>query len=255
MKSWQLLDKDPLNLPGRRARQAQINAQLGGADVDRIAHLGRLVRGKKILDVGCVQNDARCRKNPRWLHRQLAAEAATVVGIDILEADLKILRDEGFQVHYHDLTQSPHPQGETFEVVVAGEILEHIDRPGPFFAHAHQSLAPGGTLVLTTPYPWFVGTSLRNSLAGCSLGGSLEHVAWFDPFNIAELCGRYGFVLNQWHGLRPEPVAGGLGRVLFETLTKVIRRGWAFPLSPLTGCRSILYECHKPNPTRSRPQA
>lgn len=245
VKSWQVLDKDPLNLAGRRERQASINRCLGSLDLDRISHLARLVRGKKVLDVGCVQNDASCRKNPHWLHRHLVAAAATVVGIDILEEDLKILRDDGFQAYFHDLTQKPYPKEEKFDVVVAGEILEHIDRPGPFFAHAFESLVPGGWLVLTTPYPWFVGTSLRNSLAGCSLGGSLEHVAWFDPFNIVELCGRHGFFLRRWHGLRPDPVSGGPGRWIFEGLVKMIRKGWAFPLSPLAGCRSLLYECQK----------
>lgn len=245
MKSWQIIDKDPLNLAGRQKRQAEINAQKGAEDLERIPHLCRLVKGKKILDVGCVQNDARCRQNPQWLHRHLALAAAEIVGIDILEEDLKILRDEGFRTHFHDLTQSPYPGGKKFEVVVAGEILEHIDNPGALFRNCRESLVPGGLLVLTTPYPWFLGTSLRNSWAGISLGGSLEHTAWYEPFTIAELCGRHGFALKAWHGLRPDPVPGGVGRFLFEAFAKIIRRGWAFPLSPLTGCRSILYECEK----------
>lgn len=245
MKLWQLFDKDPLSLNGRRKRQAEINAIRGGTDVDRIFHLCRLVRGKKVLDVGCVQNDASCRHNPDWLHRHLAAAAGKIVGIDILEEDLKILRSEGFQVHFHDLTQEPYPRGEKFEVIIAGEILEHIDMAGPLFANCHESLIPGGLLVLTTPYPWFLGTSLRNSLAGLSLGGSLEHIAWFDPFNIVELCGRHGFILRRWLGLRPRPVPGGLGRFVFEGLINFIRKGYLLPLAPLSGCRSILYECQK----------
>ena len=245
IKSWQIIDKDPLNIKGRRKRQAEINSRKGKFNLDRISYLCRLVQGKKILDVGCVQNDARCRHNPAWLHRHLTAAADKVVGIDILDEDLEILRQEGFRVLCHDLTRNPFPGGEKFDVIVAGEILEHIDEPGPFFANCRESLMSGGLLVLTTPYPWFLGTSLRNSLAGLSLGGSLEHTAWFDPFTISELCGRHGFVLGRWHGLRPDPVLGGASRGLFEWLIQVIRMGWVFPLSPLVGCRSLLYECER----------
>ena len=243
MKSWQQSNKDPLDLSGRKKRQAEIDLRKGKTNLERISYLKHLALGKKVLDVGCVQNDASCRKNPLWLHRHLAQVAAEIMGIDILEEDLAILRKEGFRVCHHDLTQKPYP--DTFEVIIAGEILEHIDNPGAFFANCHRSLLPGGVVIVTTPFPWFLGTSLRNSLSGLPLGGSLEHVSWFDPFNVFELCERYGFELKKWHGLCPSPVQGGFFRFFFEGVARLIRKGLVPPLSSLTGCRSILYECEK----------
>lgn len=77
------------------------------------------------------------------------------------------------------------------EIVFAGELIEHLDRPGAFLEAVKQLVAPGGALVLTTPN----GHALTNVLAGFA-GRELvnpDHVAWFSWRTLVTLLGRHGW--------------------------------------------------------------
>jgi len=130
---------------------------------------------------------------------------------------------------------------EKFDVIVCGEIIEHIGNVDGLLANCRKCLVPRGSLILTTPYPWFLGTILRDTLSRAYLPGSVDHVAWYDPSNIAELAMRHRYELESFAGVIPLPQRGGLGRALFEGLISAIRKGWVPLVSPLVGCRSLIY--------------
>ena len=60
-----------------------------------------------------------------------------------------------------DLTDLPLPDG-TFDGVVAGEVLEHIEAEGQALSEVARVLRPGGVLVLSVPaHPAWFGASDR----------------------------------------------------------------------------------------------
>lgn len=71
------------------------------------------------------------------------------VGVDLSWPSLLQARDHGVAVGQADVLRLPFADG-TFDVVVAGEILEHVeDLPG-IVAEVCRVLRPGGTLVIDT---------------------------------------------------------------------------------------------------------
>ena len=86
--------------------------------------------------------------------------------------------------------------GETFDVVVCTEVLEHSDRAGELVATAHRHLADGGVFIATmagtgrAPHSAVDGGPLRRrrvyrNVTADDLAGWLE-AAGFDRFDIDE---------------------------------------------------------------------
>ena len=106
----------------------------------------------------------------------------------------------GYDVLVGDITRPP--SGELcrrgpFDVVVAGELIEHLDTPVALFCFAAPLLAPGGELVLTTPNPY----ALHRIRAGWDrvVWENTDHVAYLFPSGIVELAERCGMELG-WYG-------------------------------------------------------
>lgn len=74
-----------------------------------------------------------------------------------------------------DLNASTPFPDESFDLIFAVEVIEHLENPRHVLRELHRLLTPGGVLVLTTPNP----TSIR-SVAQMALRG---HFALFDDAN------------------------------------------------------------------------
>lgn len=228
----------------RQAMKLRLEKMLTTTRLDRISFITEAVRGKRTLDIGCVENDADHYTREEWLHNHILRAASGCLGIDILEGEIESLRAKNYNVRCHDITKAP--LDEKFEVIVSGEIVEHIGNIDGLLKNCLQCLKPGGRLILSTPYPWFIGVSFRHTFAGMYLPGSLEHVTWYDPANFAELAARHGYEFEAYAGIEPLPLRGSFKRNTFEAFAGAIRRGKIPLLTPLSGCRSILYVLKSP---------
>lgn len=231
--------RDPNLEPIRRERRDLLNRVGRRSPVDRISFITSMVSGRRTLDIGCVEHDPSYQTQSDWLHAHVAKAASYCLGLDILEADVASLSARGYHVRCHDITRSPI--AETFDVVICGEIAEHIGNVDGLLTNCRECLNPGGQLILTTPYPWFLGMTLRHTMAGLYFPGSVDHVAWYDPSQIAELATRHGYDLEAFAGVIPLPQSGGPARRVFEAVMLAARKGWLPFLSRLVGCRSVLY--------------
>ena len=86
-----------------------------------------------------------------------------------------------------------HFEGK-FDVIFAGEIIEHLSNPGLFLEKANKHLIKGGLLILTTPNAF----SLRRLFEMIIFltnnpGVNNQHTFWFSPKVISELIKRYKF--------------------------------------------------------------
>ena len=240
MKNWRKESKNPILPHLRQDRAAFLEDLCFSSDLDRLDYIIEACRSKRVLDVGCVENDADESSREDWLHAKIESVAAYCLGLDVLPDEISTLQGKGYNVQCHDLTQSPFP-GKIFDLAICGEIVEHIGNIDGLLRNCSKMLRDGGMMILTTPYPWFIGTTLRHSIRGRYLPGSLEHVAWYDQSNFAELASRHGFQLDAFAGIRPAKLEGGFRRQVFEGFAASIRRGQIPFVAPLTGCRSLLY--------------
>jgi 2-polyprenyl-3-methyl-5-hydroxy-6-metoxy-1,4-benzoquinol methylase len=106
----------------------------------RLKKLARLAQGKKeVLDLGCA-----AAPNPFLTNGR-------VVGMDLNRGKVS--------ENYHDFIQGdvmklPEPFApNSFDAVIAGELIEHLERPVDFLRACHRSLKNKGLIVLSTPNP------------------------------------------------------------------------------------------------------
>ncbi|MCB1006727.1 MAG: class I SAM-dependent methyltransferase [Acidimicrobiales bacterium] len=208
--------------------------------VDRIQYVTGLARAKRVIHVGFVDagyEDMQAQAGT-WLHEHLADVATSLVGIDVDEAGVERARARGFEAHVADGRDPDGLSGlglEPADLVIAGEVIEHLDDPGSFLDGLHGLLAPGGTLVLTTPN----ASGLLNgfaALAGAEINHP-DHVVLFSWRTLTNLLRRHG-----WEHVRTATYVpsvkqargeGAKGRVLGLAgrfvlfLERSIGRGWA----------------------------
>jgi 2-polyprenyl-3-methyl-5-hydroxy-6-metoxy-1,4-benzoquinol methylase len=105
----------------------------------RSAFIGPLARGKRVLDIGCVNHTLSTHQMRYWLHGILREQAAYLVGLDCEKEQVEQLRKEGYNVVCADATD--FNLGQQFDLVFAGEIIEHLTCPGKLLACAKRHLA------------------------------------------------------------------------------------------------------------------
>ena len=189
--------------------------------VDRITELRTLVRGRRVIDLGFVDEGQMRAKRGRgaWLHAVVAAEAREAIGVDADEQGVERARELGFVAHTADVEDRAALSAlglEPADVVLAGELLEHLDRPGDFLDAVQALLAPEGALVLTTPNAHAL-TNVLGGLAGRELVNP-DHVAWLSWRTLETLLARHGWRLDRLAYYRFPRVEGGpaAARVLFN---------------------------------------
>ena len=163
---------------------------------NRVDFILPYVQGPKVLDVGCAAHVPEPGA-PYWLHGRLREKFPCVTGIDLNEQNVAKLRAQGFQNLFVGNAEDINIDSR-FDTIVAGELIEHLSNPGAFLESARKHLAPGGRLVLTTPYPFCLMGFLYAMLKYPKTCQNLEHTCWFCPQTFKELSGRAGLRIAHW---------------------------------------------------------
>jgi len=151
-----------------------------------------LIKNKKVLDIGCIGHNVQAKsKNPFWVHNFLN-DNCNVLGIDILKDSVETLRKQGYNMEVANA--ETFELGTKFDVVFAGELIEHLSNPGLFLNQSKKHLKHGGLLILTTPNTFYMPRMME-----CMIKinddpiVNDEHTNWFSPTTIRTLLEREGF--------------------------------------------------------------
>src|SRR6266542_3336686 len=104
--------------------------------VDRNSFLLERARGKKVLHLGCADEHVVNQKlsNNAHLHAQLKSVASELWGVDISAEGISQLREAGFdnliRANVERLDEIDGLRSQHFEVIIAGELIEHLLNPG-----------------------------------------------------------------------------------------------------------------------------
>ena len=105
--------------------------------------LGLVGEGSRVLDVGCSSG---------YLARPLVARGCVVVGIELDAAAADEARSVCEDVLVGDVETMAFPfDPGSFDVVLCGDLIEHLRDPESFLARVRPLLRADGRLVLTTP--------------------------------------------------------------------------------------------------------
>ncbi len=142
-----------------------------------------------ILDVGCGRGEF-LRRLPATVRR---------CGTDCLPSQ-EVASD--IEYHPQDIARGLHWSDAEFDVVFAGEVIEHLLDTAAFLKECRRVLRPDGVLVLTTPNLAY----WRNLLQWLRKqqfffvdhrAGENGHVRYFAPRTLAALLGESGFVVER----------------------------------------------------------
>jgi hypothetical protein len=210
--------------------------------VDRISYLVEACRGKRVLDLGALDETAWQVKSGRgtWLHERIAEVATEVLGVD--NSDLVPahgLRSGPRSVirrgDVTDLRSTLRQAGFSPEVIVGGELIEHLENPLAFLTGIRSTRElRGRRLILTTPN----GTALHNVLVGLASRESThrDHLCILSFKTLNTLCLRAG--LPEWRirtyyarFTEMKERTGTFGRIGVSAGETFINLGeWMFPL-------------------------
>jgi 2-polyprenyl-3-methyl-5-hydroxy-6-metoxy-1,4-benzoquinol methylase len=161
-----------------------------------------LARGRSVLHVGCVgfadaPDAERIALARHSLHWALTKQGDTV-GVDYSKTAIEYFRGRGVfnNVYFgdaQDLRNSDLP-ARKFDVVIAGDLLEHLSCPGLFLDGVRQFMHDESLLVVTTPNAFGLAGFIRYAFGKFREG--LEHVASYNSKNIAQLLERHGFAID-----------------------------------------------------------
>jgi 2-polyprenyl-3-methyl-5-hydroxy-6-metoxy-1,4-benzoquinol methylase len=174
--------------------------QAGEPELEKNAFLVDLARGRDVLDIGCIDHSASTalELGDAWLHKQVKDVAKRLVGLDMLESEAATLRELGYDIRIGDA--EGFSLGERFDLVIAGDLIEHLANPGLFLRSVRDHLTPEGQLVITTPNPFNIEQAgLIGRRSGIAVNP--EHVLWLDPVTAHRLVRRCGFSVAGFHWL------------------------------------------------------
>jgi 2-polyprenyl-3-methyl-5-hydroxy-6-metoxy-1,4-benzoquinol methylase len=189
--------------------------------LDRLGYLSEMARGKSVLHIGCTDYPITEQRIERGqlLHARLQQTAADLLGIDISTEGLEVLRKKGYS-NVVEMDAEEMNFDRKFDLVIAGDTLEHMSNPGRFVQSAAKVLAPNGELIIAVPSAfsfnvlrfWFQKVELTHK----------DHIAFHSPKTLAELCNR--------SGLRPtalaftvQPADDGEGKLFLLARACVLR--------------------------------
>jgi SAM-dependent methyltransferase len=143
-------------------------------------------RGKRVLDLGC-------RSGALTLH---FLEGNSVVGLDVDPAALEKAAALGIEPVQANVEEALPFEDESFDVVVAGELFEHLQFPDALVAEIRRVLRTGGVLAGSVPNAYRVQSRLR-FLRGKPPEDDPTHLRMFSATAIRELLA--GFAQVELH--------------------------------------------------------
>jgi SAM-dependent methyltransferase len=172
-----------------RAHHGARQAFVFGAD-DRAGLIARLVGGPglRVLDLGC-------RTGALTQHY---AAGNTVVGVDVDRSALEAAAERlGIETVWADAEEGlPFPD-DSLDVVVAGELLEHLADPAAAVGHVRRVLKPGGRFVGSVPNAFRLKSRIRY-VAGRHPETDATHLQLFTPAALERLLGGFDDVQIQF---------------------------------------------------------
>lgn len=208
--------------------------------VDRLEFLSDCCKGELVLDLGALDETAYLSKvnSGRWLHRRLSEVAEYVLGVDnsvlIPETGLRtssksvIVLGDIFNIHQVLKDRGLYKPS----VVVAGELIEHLENPQEFL----RSLKSFGAkkIMLSTPN----ACNIHNGIIGMISRESMhkDHVNIFSFKTLTTVISRAGFSkfeLVPYHAEFSEMIMGSkgvtrLGLIFFQRLVRFLEN--RFPI-------------------------
>ncbi|MDB6026134.1 MAG: hypothetical protein JWM68_2357 [Verrucomicrobiales bacterium] len=123
--------------------------------VDRVTYIVNECRGKRILHLGCTDwpyTEAKL-SGGALLHAKINEVAGSLTGVDADEEGVAYFRKIGFSETYVDNVEkfsNALVRDKKYDVIIAGEIIEHLENPGLFLRSVQNVMTTDTVIIITT---------------------------------------------------------------------------------------------------------
>lgn len=132
-----------------------------------------LIKNKSVLDVGSV---GQSQKYGLW--SLMKKQAKSLLGIDIEDSNDKDIVKGNIENYKFN---------KKFDVVIAGDLIEHLDNPGMFLDNINKCMHKDSILIITTPNAkWFTVILKPNP----------THTLWHDKYTLSYLLNKHKFKIE-----------------------------------------------------------
>jgi 2-polyprenyl-3-methyl-5-hydroxy-6-metoxy-1,4-benzoquinol methylase len=208
-------------MTSRRVLEVTKHVPLPRAVAEREAHILERCRGRSVLHLGCADApflDERLATGT-LLHAKLLAIAPETVGLDSDPQSVERMRSLMRAPIFVGSAESLSVDLGRFDVVVAGELIEHLNNPGLFLESVKRVLTVDGELIITTPNAFCLRRALRVAVGTESVHP--DHVSYYSHATLSALLARFGFAVI-FAANYPLPRGAPLSHDLFERATRII---------------------------------
>ena len=155
---------------------------------------------KKILDIGCFTG---------YLMDRLKKNDNDVYGVDISKDAIKLAKNKGLKCSQGDVDNGLKFPNKIFDIIVIGEIIEHIFDTDKVIREIRRMLKDDGQIIITTPNIASLNRRIRLTLGDnpyIDIGvlnddnktTASGHIRYFTFKNLKILLERNGFKVNDF---------------------------------------------------------
>lgn len=171
----------------------------------RIDFIREYIKNKTVLHIGFCDHQPLIKQkieNNQWLHKIIIESSNKCIGIDIDKEAIEYVQKE-FEIpdiYCLDILKDVLPkevESINFDVVILGEVLEHVDNPVYFLSKINEKLKKQATeLLITVPNAFDLNNLLeiKNNIEFINT----DHRYWFTPFTLAKVLFSAGFLTENF---------------------------------------------------------
>ena len=197
-------------------------------------------KDKKVLHLGCSSGTYIHDRIKRgtFLHSILNENAKSLSGLDIDAKSLQTMKELGFTNLYEGNAEKLQDSNikDSFDIVIAGDLLEHITCPGAMLNGVKDLLSQNGKLIISTNNAFGLHYQIKRWLGRYS--EHFEHVCFYSPETLHHLFERHNYKIVEIYGAYTVPPHSFVDKFLFFIGSPIFK---IFPV--LAGTLVIVAAC------------
>lgn len=164
---------------------------------DRHDYIKEICKWKKVLHVWCIWNSYKSNsKYEPWLHKEICMSSKECVWVDLYKERINEAEKLSWSKIFYWNAQD-FDLWDKFDVIVAWEIIEHLDNFVSFFDTLKKHSNDDTIIVLTTPNVFNFSSLIRILLTWKPIFDK-DHVVYFDEFTLWQMLKRHWFIIDKF---------------------------------------------------------
>lgn len=199
---WTKLTNDPVDGVVRdKVINYLTSIRKGLPDNDYNLYLKKNVENKEVLDIGICEHTQERIDSPDWKHNIIRNNAKYSLGVDIISDLVEKLKKQGVNVVHCDATSDKYLDKQ-FDIVHAGDVIEHVNSPVDLLNFCSRHLKDDGKIIVRTPNPYNFNYVNLHKKFGTDKS-NMEHMFYICPIHAMEISRRCNLKLTSYYVLNP----------------------------------------------------